>query len=120
MGLDMYLTARKGSEEPIQIGYWRKANAIHNWMVTKVQNNVDDCSRYELSFENIIDLFSICKGILNNNFLPDELPTVDGFFFGSTEIDEYYYKSLKNTIDFLSLALEHQRNGYIIEYQSCW
>ena len=36
-----------------EVGYWRKANAIHNWFVNNIQNGKDDCRRYEVSKENL-------------------------------------------------------------------
>jgi len=26
-----------------EVGYWRKANQIHNWFVENVQNGIDEC-----------------------------------------------------------------------------
>ena len=42
------------------VGYWRKANAIHKWFVDNVQNEVDDCDYYEVSKEQLEELFEIC------------------------------------------------------------
>lgn len=44
------------------------------------------------------------------------LPTRDGFFFGGTEYDEYYFKDLEDTKDILERAIAdggHFRYG-------CW
>ena len=46
-----------------EVGYWRKANAIHKWFVENVQNDVDDCGSYEVSKEKIEELLGICKTI---------------------------------------------------------
>lgn len=43
------------------VGYWRKANQIHNWFVQNVQNGYDDCSCYEVSKERLEELLDICK-----------------------------------------------------------
>jgi hypothetical protein len=37
----------------LPIGYWRKANHIHNWFVKNVQNAEDDCRDYYVSRENL-------------------------------------------------------------------
>ena len=42
------------------VGYWRKANAIHNWFVKNVQNGEDDCKDYYVSVENLKDLLNLC------------------------------------------------------------
>ena len=42
------------------VGYWRKANDVHNWLVRNVQNNVDDCGRYHVTEKNLIALRAYC------------------------------------------------------------
>lgn len=49
------------------------------------------------------------------------LPTCSGFFYGSTEYDEYYYNDVKETVDILERVLtttdfEHE----IVMYQASW
>jgi hypothetical protein len=36
----------------------------------------------------------------------DILPTTPGFFFGSTDYDEYYYQDTKDTIEFLEKEMD--------------
>ena len=43
-----------------EVGYWRKANAIHKWFVDNVQNEVDDCGDYEVSKEQLEELLETC------------------------------------------------------------
>ena len=43
-----------------EIGYWRKANAIHKWFVDNAQDGVDDCDYYEVSKEQLEDLLDTC------------------------------------------------------------
>ena len=47
-----------------EVGYWRKANAIHNFFVQRVQEGVDDCGRYYVSIENLKDLKERCEKVL--------------------------------------------------------
>lgn len=54
-----------------EIGYWRKANAIHNWFVENVQNGVDDCGEYEVSKSDLKELLSLCKEVKDNSVLVD-------------------------------------------------
>jgi hypothetical protein len=35
----------------LPVGYWRKANQIHNWIVKNVQDDVDNCGEYYFSEE---------------------------------------------------------------------
>lgn len=51
-----------GSHRIIEdVGYWRKANAIHKWFVDNVQNGEDDCGIYEVSRAHIEVLLGLCK-----------------------------------------------------------
>ena len=116
-----------------EVGYWRKANAIHKWFVANVQNGVDDCNKYLLTRKNLEDLFNICDKVLKSMELVDGkvikdtstaeelLPTQSGFFFGDTEYDEWYYNKIEYTYDLLKDLLENFdfENNYLI-YQSSW
>ena len=105
------------------VGYWRKANAIHNWFVEKVQDGVDDCRYHrEVIKEDIEELLDTCQKVLDASTLvnytedyqvvedytvADELlPTVGGFFFGDTTYDEWYIKDIEHTIDILTRVLD--------------
>ena len=46
------------------LGYWRKANAIHNWFVKNVQNGDDDCREYVVSEVELKDLLDRVTEIL--------------------------------------------------------
>jgi hypothetical protein len=47
-----------------EAGYWRKANAIHGWMVENVQNGEDNCAEYWISMDNLLDLKELCETVL--------------------------------------------------------
>lgn len=48
-----------------QVGYWRKANEIHNWFVENVQDGEDDCSYHsEVTREVLEELLNICNKVL--------------------------------------------------------
>lgn len=120
MGLDMYLIKRKTDcpDDVTVIGYWRKANQIHRWFVTNVQNGVDDQGEYLVTKEQAQTLRDVCAEAAKcftssgkrtkqggKDRLKRLLPTQDGFFFGSTEYDEWYLAALKNTIMILDDVL---------------
>lgn len=65
----MYLTMRTG--EDIDIGYWRKANAIHNWFVENVQEGEDNCQEYEVSREKMEELLDTVNKVLASTTLID-------------------------------------------------
>ena len=102
-----------------EIGYWRKQNQIHQWFVENVQNGVDNCGEYCVSKGQLEDLLEICKKILNDNSLAEELlPTASGFFFGGTEYDEWYFDGIYNTFEILKEALSDTTADYY--YSSSW
>jgi len=81
----------------IEVIYWRKANAIHSWFVNYVQGE-DDCGRYDVTCEELKELLGTVKRVLADKSLAERLlPTQEGFFFGGTEYDEYYFSDLENT-----------------------
>ena len=48
-----------------QVGYWRKANHIHNWFVENVQDGQDDCEYHqEVTKETLEELLYVCKTVL--------------------------------------------------------
>jgi len=140
MGLDMYLRAKKYfcSDNPVatQIAeavgvnrevsevsyrafYWRKANCIHQWFVHYVQDDVDNCRAYEFDREKLVVLVNLCKRALTTKDA-SLLPTASGFFFGSTDIDEYYWEDLQDTIDGVTKVLEDFPEDFYFEYQASW
>ena len=102
-----------------EVGYWRKANHIHKWFVDNVQEE-DDCGYYYVSRDNLIALREECKKVLDNkNNAPKTLPTQDGFFFGGTEYDEYYFMDCEKTIRIIDGCLKTPE-GWDFEYNSSW
>ena len=110
-----------------QVGYWRKANAIHHWFVQNVQNNVDDCQEHCVSYENIIKLYvTVCEVLEDHSKAEDLLPTESGFFFGSIDFDDWYFQDLEYTKKILKPLVE-KINGegrelapYDFYYRSSW
>ena len=59
MGLDMYLGVR--TEEGIrEVGYWRKANAIHGWFVRECADGVDECQEIVVPKMKLMELQALC------------------------------------------------------------
>jgi len=58
-------------------------------------------------------------GIIENiEDIKDLLSTVNGFFFGSTEYDEWYINDIEDTIKQLEPILEEEGGEFY--YQSSW
>ena len=145
MGLDMYLNAKRylwhtednlaekiGESFP-ELGsarikaitaeamYWRKSNAIHKWFVDNVQNGEDDCGDYEVSREQLKELLAVIETVLADRSKAGELlPPQAGFFFGSNEIDQWYWEDLKSTKERLENLLAQEMPGWWFEYHSSW
>ena len=50
-----------------RVGYWRKANQIHNWFVNRVQDGIDDCEyHHECTKEILEELLATCKKVLES------------------------------------------------------
>lgn len=106
-----------------EVGYWRKANAIHQWFVEHIQDGIDDCDYHrEVTKEDLEELLDVCHEVLcNPELAEDRLPTQGGFFFGSTVYDEWYIESLKNTIKIIERVLEETDFATdMIYYRSSW
>jgi hypothetical protein len=106
----------------IPVIYWRKENAIHNWFVKNAQNGEDNCAEYYVSREALKELADTCQKVLDKKELAhDLLPTSEGFFFGSTQYDEWYFEGLQKTETRITKYLRSpQFNEYDFYYQSSW
>ena len=95
-GLSDVATDIYGVHVEVTCAYWRKANQIHAWFVDNVQQGNDDCGEYYVSHEKLKELLSLVNKALAERD-PNLLQPRAGFFFGSYDIDEYYWNDLKNT-----------------------
>lgn len=109
-----------------QVGYWRKANAIHNWIVQNCADGKDECQQIFLSVEDLEELHDLVVRVLDNHDLASELlPTVGGFFFGSLDYDEWYFYHLEYTKELLEKLLAFMQDEklyktYDVVYQASW
>jgi hypothetical protein len=102
-----------------EIGYWRKANAIHKWFVDNIQKGQDDCGEYFVFPNQLQKLKDLCLQVIEDgNKAPELLPTNSGCFFGSTEYDEYYFDDLHETVKIIDEALLDPEGAYY--YSSSW
>ena len=112
-----------------EVAYWRKANHIHKWFVDNIQGGEDNCNHYYVEIDDLINLLDLCKKVKEDPSKGDELlPTTQGFFFGSTDYDEYYMRDIEYTIEILEEVLsekvkdengrEYYSSGYY--YSSSW
>lgn len=132
-----------------EVYYWRKANAIHQWFVDNIQNGNDDCEDYRVTQKDLQILIDTLRDVYNSlcnkemitkkvqdgsieyeikvfkeedlEIAKQLLPTQEGFFFGGTEYDEYYFEQIKDTLNDLQIINEcfDFENNYLI-YGSSW
>ena len=117
MGLDMYLYEKEISE----VAYWRKANAIHGWIINHT-NAIDDCTPITLRKIDIIMLRDTCVDVLTVNtadFAEEILPPMAGFFFGGG-IDDWYWDNVKETVEKLTTIINESVDDAVFEYQASW
>jgi len=143
MGLDMYLNAKRflwHTED--QIGemvaealpelkgkrvkeivaeaiYWRKSNQIHQWFVDNVQDGTDNCGNYYVSREQLEQLRQLILQVLDTKDT-SLLAPVSGFFFGSDQVDDWYWQDLRTTEEKIGRVLEEFPAGWDFEYHSSW
>jgi hypothetical protein len=155
MGLDMYLTKKtyvknwnhkndkhsvsvklngkkrkdiqteRVSEIVEDVMYWRKANHIHNWFVSNCQGGVDECQEARVSLDQLKELSELCKKVVDEKD-PSLMETVQGFFFGSTDYDQYYYDMCTETHEVIENLLKELEDNPekafnpTFYYQSSW
>lgn len=106
--------------------YWRKANQIHSWFVSNVQDGNDDCGNYNVSREKIVELDELCRNVFMSqkaDYALEHLPPGEGFFFGNTSIDEWYWEQVRTTMDFTAgwlAAVPETDYTFELVYHSSW
>lgn len=129
-----------------EVGYWRKANAIHDWFVQNCQGGEDDCEEYLVTSLQLQELLDACilvrdnsnlidgnikngstfengkekpimekgKYIEDSSVAQDLLPSASGFFFGSTDYDQYYMDDINDTIEILQeeLSIDYSKGAF--------
>lgn len=110
-----------------EVAYWRKANAIHDWFVKNCQDGVDECQETYVNRESLEELLGVITEILDapegeerDKKAGELLPPCAGFFFGSTEVDDWYYQDLEFTKTCLAEILAEPDEGDGFIYQSSW
>jgi hypothetical protein len=119
-GMSGVATDIYGVNVEVTCAYWRKSNQIHAWFVDNVQGGEDNCGEYYVSHEKLKELLNTCTlAVTNKN--PNLLPPQAGFFFGGTDIDEWYWQDLMNTIEQIQRVLKlSEMSKLSFYYTSSW
>lgn len=114
-----------------EVGYWRKANAIHNWIIQNCADGTDDCRPIYVDISDVEKLRDTCNEVLRDKSkAPELLPTAEGFFFGGTEYDDWYMEDVRYTSELLTEVLTfisslkddpvNVHKSYYVLYEASW
>jgi hypothetical protein len=133
-----------------QIMYWRKANQIHGWFTSNGQELIEEVSyRLTLDdLKNLLDTCKQVLDVLNKSKMKtvqvrsgwsggeemfvgvdvydceeeimELLPPTQGFFYGSSDINEYYKEEVEETIQFLEKEIPLCTDDDEFEYYASW
>ena len=97
-------------EVRLPIATWRKSNQIHKYIVDNFNKGKDDCKEIQLVDKDLEKIVNVIKEVRNDPQIAEKLlPPCSGFFFGSQEIDSYYWHDLLYTKETLEKILEYQK-----------
>ena len=106
-----------------RVAYWRKANAIHGWFVKNFAGGDDDCKPICVGSGDLFKLRDLCRSIMSepkgearDRKAMELLPPQEGFFFGKTKIDDWYYEDLEYTLK----VLDNIPDGEDYVYRASW
>jgi hypothetical protein len=98
-GLDIPLVRGGTRETRDKVGYWRKFNALHAYIVDQFAGGVDECQPIELSADDVQQIIgALEEALADPKGEGNPLQPRSGFFFGSTEIDEYYLAECREAL----------------------
>ena len=84
-----------------ELQYFRKANWIHGWFAQHAPEDWHGES-FDVPRENIQELRKICAEILekrDDELSAELLPGMQGFFFGDSNVDSYFYETVQQMYD---------------------
>lgn len=126
MGLDIFFYKlkradyenNKNNKEKLtenELGYFRKVNFLVGFF-----DYEDNCSYKVIDKDELQALKECCESVLHKEDDPAEvLPTQEGFFFGSTDYDEYYYEDVEVVLAWVENVLAQLEDDEIV-LMWCW
>lgn len=100
-----------------KVCYFRKFNAMHSWIVEHCADGHDICQDICVGVDDAKELLASCEEILaarndltmsdddKANIAREKLPPSEGFFFGSTDINDWYYGDVSQLSGLLSAVI---------------
>jgi hypothetical protein len=115
------LGSARVKEITAELMYWRKSNAIHKWFVDNVQDGVDECQESWLERKHLEALLAVIDEVLADRKKAMELlPPQSGFFFGSKDVDDWYWEDLVRTKAGIEDILSKEWTGWDFYYRASW
>ena len=118
---DIYVTRDKLIElrDECSKALANRHNATPNQKADRVINLQENGDPNEV-ITHIMDEFKKqSSNVKSNTIVAEPLAPTEGFFFGSTERDEYYYESIEYTLDMLNSLLANDES-YEYYYRASW
>ena len=99
-----------------EVAYFRKVNFLIPFFGYE-----ENCSNIEIDKYQVEDLIEACKEVLaNHDKASFFLPTQAGFFFGSTDYDDWYFDDVQNVKEkFEEILADFDRDEDIL-LMHCW
>jgi hypothetical protein len=91
--------------------------------VDNVQDGEDNCKEHYVTREELQELNDVCMKVWTSKskeVAEELLPTQVGFFYGSIEIDEWYWEQIEDTLVQLGRILSKVPEGWSFAYDSSW
>ena len=115
MGLDITLKTSKSDK------YFRKVNFLIPFVESKLDHELGDCEVVKLTKEDLEELVGRCEEVLSDHSKAEELlPTCCGFFFGSTEYDDWYFQDVQEVHDAVSDLLSTMTGRMKASFSAWW
>ncbi len=108
-----------------EVGCWRNSWQIHEWFARHLQEELNSCQEYELSFDTLLELREYCIQVLSKNNLAEELlPTYNTDKNGNMLFDDTYFEELRQTIEMIDemKKINDKEDGdyYYYSYSAWW
>lgn len=126
--------------DPEEIGYFRKVNFLMNFF-----SYTGNCEYKEITKDKLLELLDACKEIsrmkpvryevmsyanggeekcemyseTDKKRCAELLPTTSGFFFGSTDYDQWYFQDVKEVRMWVDDVLDKLENNEVV-LMCCW
>ena len=105
----------------ISDAYFRKVNFIYAYFSKCDNFENESCT---ITKNELNEFIQICKDVYNHkgdeDYATENLPTRSGFFFGSTDYDEWYWEDVKNCIKQMTKLYKSLKDDDYVMWDFSW